>query len=247
MNDEERARIAANIEKYGWHALLVGGDDEGPPFAYTIGLQTTYRHPEILLFGLNADLKFMHGTLTIMADQIANGKRFAVGNQYADIVGDYLCTFVDIPAAAYDEYLGTAQGYHRGNWFNAVQCVWPDHDQRFPWDAGAAIQLLARQPVLGHRDGRPWNFGELHKHLWVITTKQVATGDRPVLRVFRDEDGWQFLDEGAEDCAVVCLGNLVDRDPSLEQIADLPKGWCAWREGAVGPWTREVFEANEGE
>src|SRR2546426_10951643 len=103
---EERRRIAADIEKFGWHAVLVGGGDDAPPFAYTIGLQTTHHHPEILLFGLNADLQFMHGTLTIMAESIANGLRFAAGHEYPDIVGDYRCSFVEIPASAYGEYLG---------------------------------------------------------------------------------------------------------------------------------------------
>lgn len=68
----------------------------------------------------------------------------------------------------------------------------------------------------------------------------------PVLLVTHDEDGdWQVLcgttNEPA-DGRVVCLGCLFQLDRSIGQLADLPRGWHAWRDFATSPWHRELQE-----
>ena len=54
---------------------------------------------------------------------------------------------------------------------------------------------------------------------------------------------WQFLDgrdnPDLKDAAVVSLKQIVQRDPSVGELADLPFGWCAWRTDAMSPWQRE--------
>jgi hypothetical protein len=64
----------------------------------------------------------------------------------------------------------------------------------------------------------------------------------PVLAVSHDEDGdWQFLcgtTLRSEDCKLVCLGCAFQRDFSLAEIADLPRGWQAVRDHVGGPWER---------
>jgi hypothetical protein len=239
--EEERSDTAAAIDKYGWHAILVKGDDDGPPFAYTIGLHTTYRHPEVLLYGLN-DLKFMHKVLALMKGAIACGERYEPGREYAEILKDSRCTFLPIPSAAYDEYLCAAQRFYEGNAFDALQCIWPEHGQRFPWDAKASPDLLACEPVLAQRNGRRWQFSALAKYRYVVTTTQVLTEADPIIRVIHDDDGWQFLGGGGADGVVVCVGNLVDRDATLEEVADLPKRWSAWRDRIGAPWQRICYD-----
>src|SRR5260370_7964353 len=39
----EQAR--SDIEKLGWHLLAISGDEQGPGFAYTIGLSQPIQHP----------------------------------------------------------------------------------------------------------------------------------------------------------------------------------------------------------
>jgi hypothetical protein len=75
----------------------------------------------------------------------------------------------------------------------------------------------------------------------VITLRSIVFGGEPVLLVCHDADdgGWQFLNGGAsevEDGAVVGLGEMVKRDPTLLEVADLPLGWRAWRTSVGGPW-----------
>jgi hypothetical protein len=50
MIDEEIADI---VRQHGWYAANV--NDADPPFLYTIGLMDTCKHPEFIIFGLDAD------------------------------------------------------------------------------------------------------------------------------------------------------------------------------------------------
>ena len=89
-----------------------------------------------------------------------------------------------------------------------------------------------------------WPF-EDPPNVMVFTTKTVAFSRQPVLLVTHDDDdgAWQFLPrEGAgdeKDAAVVTLRTMIERDPTLAQLADLPLGWRAWRESLDSPWQRK--------
>lgn len=77
----------------------------------------------------------------------------------------------------------------------------------------------------------------------VLTTVQVLQGG-PILYVSHDKkDGvWQFhtglvgngLDES--DARVVALQRILELDPSIEQLAELPLGWVATRENVSNGW-----------
>jgi hypothetical protein len=72
----------------------------------------------------------------------------------------------------------------------------------------------------------------------------VFDGGHPILLVSHDEDGdWQFLDGSddpqVEDGVIVCLSHVLERGPSIADLADLPTGWIAWRSTADEPWRRE--------
>jgi hypothetical protein len=76
-----------------------------------------------------------------------------------------------------------------------------------------------------------------------ISTRQVVREGYPVLRVSHDFDGdWQVLcgtTTDVEDALVVCLGCAFQRNPCIGALADLPRGWTAWRDSPDDPWTRE--------
>jgi hypothetical protein len=74
-----------------------------------------------------------------------------------------------------------------------------------------------------------------------ITVRQVVHGGEPILLVARDKEdgGWQFLTGGAFDVAdgmVVSLQGMVQRDPSLAELANLRPGWQATRESVGAAW-----------
>ena len=68
----------------------------------------------------------------------------------------------------------------------------------------------------------------------VLTTKNILNKKADMLLVFHDEDDgmWQFLEDGdidESDALIVGLNEMIENDPSILEIADLPIGWVAWR------------------
>ena len=83
-----------------------------------------------------------------------------------------------------------------------------------------------------------------------ITVRQIVDGSKPVLLACRDaEDGsWMFLTGDPfemADSKMVSLKSMVDRDPTLVELADLPVGWEASRTAKGAPWQRSQSEADD--
>lgn len=75
----------------------------------------------------------------------------------------------------------------------------------------------------------------------VITTKYVIENESPIVLVFKDIEGdWQFFGKeeniGEEDGRVVSLSEILDIDPSIEDILWIDNGTQAWREGYDKEW-----------
>ena len=93
---------------------------------------------------------------------------------------------------------------------------------------------------------RKWPFKD-PKKLMVITSKQVVHERNPILYVTHDlEDGmWQFhdgSDVSEDDAMILTLEEVVGIDSSLQMLADLPLGWCAWRRSQDEAWTKQKHE-----
>ncbi|MBK8207996.1 MAG: hypothetical protein IPK87_14560 [Planctomycetes bacterium] len=87
-----------------------------------------------------------------------------------------------------------------------------------------------------------WPFDD-PKNVASITTPQVMRQGMPVLLVSHDADDgcWQFLHgdvSGGDKGMVVGLSHMVDLDPTLRELADLPLGWQATRTQKGAPWHR---------
>lgn len=68
-------------------------------------------------------------------------------------------------------------------------------------------------------------------------------GREPILLVSHDAEdhGWQFIGGSGmamADAMIVALGEVVERDSTVLEVADLQPGWQAVRATAGGPWTR---------
>lgn len=88
-----------------------------------------------------------------------------------------------------------------------------------------------------------WPFAD-PQNVAVFTSRQIIRGQDWIYYVGHDaEDGaWQFHGKMATsneaDAIVVSLRSIVERDPSIRLLADLPLGWCAWRETMDAVWFR---------
>jgi hypothetical protein len=82
----------------------------------------------------------------------------------------------------------------------------------------------------------------------VYSVRAIVFENAPILRVSHDLDdhGWQFLGSEAAmptEAAVLALGEVVQLDPSVLEVADLPPGWYARRDSRSAPWHRFQSES----
>ena len=64
--------------------------------------------------------------------------------------------------------------------------------------------------------------------LGVYVCPQVIADTRPILYVCRVEGDWQFLcggDDHDDECHLVGVGHLNERDPTLNELAQLKPDW----------------------
>jgi len=76
----------------------------------------------------------------------------------------------------------------------------------------------------------------------VFTSKQIIEGKDWIHYVTHDADdgAWQFHGFSGptteEDARIVALRNIVENDPSILDLRDLPLGWHAWRKSQHSQW-----------
>lgn len=79
----------------------------------------------------------------------------------------------------------------------------------------------------------------------VYTTRFVLDDDLPILIVAHDRDGgWEFLcgtTDKPKDAREILLGEALELDRRLREVADLPAGWRAFRDSPEAPWIQEPF------
>jgi hypothetical protein len=83
----------------------------------------------------------------------------------------------------------------------------------------------------------------------VFTTRDVIEEGKPILLVTHDQDdgAWQFhtgKTVPASDAKVVALDEIIFRDPSVVELADLPLGWSAIRDLIISPWKRQPISSS---
>lgn len=94
-----------------------------------------------------------------------------------------------------------------------------------------------------------WPFAD-PPNVAVLTSRDVIDSGMPIIHVFHDADDgvWQFhsvhgAPEREADARVVALSTILEIDPRVALLADLPLGWVAHRDGPTDPWRRERVES----
>jgi len=88
-----------------------------------------------------------------------------------------------------------------------------------------------------------WPFDQ-DPNVGALTTRQVLELNLPILVVthYSDDHSWAFVcgttEQYKEDGRLVCMADVLKRDPSLREIADLPPGWSAERDNVGSEWLR---------
>ncbi|PKM17616.1 MAG: hypothetical protein CVV11_15985 [Gammaproteobacteria bacterium HGW-Gammaproteobacteria-15] len=83
---------------------------------------------------------------------------------------------------------------------------------------------------------------KVNSHPKEVTTRNVIDFHAEITRVFRLDDGsWLFLNEPSDQyngLVGTTIEELVQRDPTLCSIHDLPHGWIATRANKNEKWVR---------
>ena len=159
LSDDPKARLGeekclADIEQYGLHVMKVGGDNEWPEFAYSVGLYHTFQVPEIIILGLGTELA--HWILNEIADRARRGERLQIGDTLEGPLEGFPVRLRGVREEQIEPHFGWARWFYDGRQFPALQLVWPTTSGVWPWEHGATEELRHQQPLLESADVPAW-------------------------------------------------------------------------------------------
>lgn len=256
----DEKRLVDDVEKYGCHIIHVREEGYLPGWSYTIGLYEAYQQPEIITVGLKDDVaQFL---LNEVADRLKKGLQIEEGLRQRDLLENVGCEFRKVEERSeLRAVVGYASWFYGDDPFQIFQCIYPDLENRFPWDECFDQSWRRRQALLtanASPTGLELDFWGFHNpksslydwkfsdppHTGVFTTKRIMKDEEPIVYVSHDlDDGaWQFhgtSESARESISYVCFHHIVDKDSSIGELHDLPLGWRARRDSPSAPWTRE--------
>jgi uncharacterized protein DUF4262 len=140
------ADIAQDVARFGWAAISI--DDSDIPFTYTCGLMTTFRHPELIIFGLESRQRY--DILAVMVNELRNGHSFENAKTYMKILKSGAIAVRSVDSSHHTTYLGYAMGHCRhtrnAGGLQALQVFWPDSAGFLPFDSACDAFVSLKQP-----------------------------------------------------------------------------------------------------
>jgi hypothetical protein len=102
--------------------------------------------------------------------------------------------------------------------------------------------MFSRLKSFLHTANSKWPFDQV-PNVAAMTTRQVIEDRLPVLRVahYAEDDSWAFTcgtTSETEDIRIIAMGEAVEIDQTLKEIASLPPGWGASRSVIGGTWSK---------
>ena len=140
-------QISEMVRQHGWQAIDV--NDETPQFLYTVGLMETYKHPDLIIFGLTA--KTAYTLIAGLINDIRNSQSYAENCVHSIAKGEYELRlgFRRVHPTQHPLYLGFAMGYmrHIGRMgeLDAMQVFWPDVKGILPFETGCDLKVQQLQ------------------------------------------------------------------------------------------------------
>ncbi|MEU5565063.1 DUF4262 domain-containing protein [Micromonospora musae] len=138
-----------HVQQHGWSVKMIPEDDEGPGWAYTVGLWHSLRMPELAMFGLDVGLS--KACLNDLGTKATNGAVLEAEQVRDDAIERYPVYLKSIDYRWYKAFFGRAIAFYRRPPIPFLQVVWPDRQGRFHWDRESDEQLDQRQPQLWKR------------------------------------------------------------------------------------------------
>lgn len=138
-----------DIEAGGYTVAAIVGDSTGCDWAYSIGLNRSFDHPELVVVGLEAP--FAGAVIEVISRRIAEGERFIPGSTIALDGGlEFRLHLVDPLWCSRGDWfvLGREVMATWGErWPTSIQLTWADANGAFPEHPGDP-EWTFRQPAL---------------------------------------------------------------------------------------------------
>ncbi|MBC7773956.1 MAG: DUF4262 domain-containing protein, partial [Phycisphaerae bacterium] len=129
---ETEQAIIHGVPKHGWFVPLFKAEAGKPSFGYTIGLWQTFKHPEIIMFGLNP--LTIHQILNTAGGIVKEGGELPLFVPYDQLFENGNAVLLPILSEKeLRDHFGYGLWYNKGV-FPAFQIVWGDTVNRFPWE-----------------------------------------------------------------------------------------------------------------
>ena len=149
--DAEDKAFVANVEKYGWMVMNIKDEAGKPGWSYTVGLFENFEHPEIVIFGMEADSR--HEILNWIGENVKRDNPFTADKEHDWVLDNYKCWSKPVQKRWYCDLFGYARWFYKtadgSDNFPCVQALWPDKPGIFPWQPEYGY---ADQPLL-YEDG----------------------------------------------------------------------------------------------
>ncbi|WP_344858347.1 DUF4262 domain-containing protein [Planomonospora alba] len=144
--DDVDLRTMRDVRERGWTVVMIPEDEEGPGWAFTVGLWHTFRSPETAMFGLRVEV--LRDCLDTLAGAVAAGHPLSAGQRRHDVIRDYPVAVREVDRSWYRSLFGLALHFYQRPPLPFMEVVWPDARGHFPWEREAAPGLAERQPAL---------------------------------------------------------------------------------------------------
>jgi len=158
QTDTDRS-ILRNVSERGWHSVTVSERNDQPGWAFTIGLQRSFEHPEVVVFGLpgNANQEIVER----LARDVAAGAAHPADSTSDTILPGLACEFRAVARTWYETFFGYAVWYYGDLDFPVVQFLWPDRENRLPHHSDFDPDLTGLQPLLEYATAGEALLGDL--------------------------------------------------------------------------------------
>jgi Domain of unknown function (DUF4262) len=132
LKSDER-KLVDDVEKHGCHIIYVREKGSLPGCSYTGGLCETFHQPEIIVIGLK--INTAQYLLNEIADRFKGGLQIQEGLRQSDLLENVECEFRRVEECEeLKAIVGYATWFYGEDSFPVFQCVYPDLENRFPWE-----------------------------------------------------------------------------------------------------------------
>src|SRR5262245_53678002 len=107
--DASDIKLLQDIDRVGWHVILIPEEDGTPGWAFSIGLFRTFGHPEIAVFGLPLDVA--GPVINHVGQLVSQGEDFTDGQEAEGLLEGVRCQFRVVRQRWYRPFLGYARWY----------------------------------------------------------------------------------------------------------------------------------------